>query len=131
VSWLDLTAKAVGKHFPESIEAQKEHTKKKRQNVRSTKQKLAVEDTADVELTQTIAKQNILVKVINAHEMVYSDQTGWLPVQSNGGNWLLMVHYDDNANYINAEPMKDHKDNSMIRAYQELWAQTTCNKKKA
>ncbi len=86
-----LTAKAVGKHFPESVETQKGHMKKQCQNVRSTKQKLAVEDKADVELTQTIAKQNILVKVVNAHETVYSNQTGWLPVQSNKGNWLLTV----------------------------------------
>ncbi len=97
------------------------------QNVRSTKQKLAVEDKADVELTQTIAKQNILVKVVNAHETVYSDQTGRLPAQSNRGNRLLMVYYDVDANYIDAEPMKDHKDNSMIQAYQELWAQTMRN----
>jgi hypothetical protein len=88
-----------------------------------------VEAEADVELTWTIAKQNILVKVINAHETVYSDQTGWLPVQSNRGNWLLRVYYDVDANYIDAEPMKDHKDNSMIRIYQELWARTTCNQK--
>ncbi len=122
VSWPGLTAKAVGKHFPESAETQKGHMKKQRQNVRSTKQKIAVEDKADVELTRTIAKQNILVKVVNAHDAVYSDQTGRLPVQSNRGNRLLMVYYDVNANYIDAEPMKDHKDNSIIRAYQELWA---------
>ncbi len=84
---------------------------------------------AYVELTRTIAKQNILLNVVNAHEMVYSDQTGWLPVQSNRGNWLLMVYYDVDANYIDTEPMKDHRDNSMIRACQELWAQTMRNQK--
>jgi hypothetical protein len=97
VLWPGLSAEAVGKHFPESVETQKEHMKKQSQNVRSTKQKIAVADKADVELTRTIAKQNILVKVIKAHEMVYSDQTGWLPVQSNKGNRLLMLYYDVNA----------------------------------
>jgi hypothetical protein len=31
--------------------------------------------------------------------------------------------------YIDAEPMKNHQDNSMIQAYQNLWARTTRNKK--
>ncbi len=129
VLWPGLTAKAVGKNLPESVETQKGHMKKQRQNVRSTKQILALADKADVEPTRTIAKQNILVKVVNAHEMVYSDQTGRLPVQSNRGNWLLMVYYDVNANCIDAEPMKDHQNNSMIWAYQELWARVTRNQK--
>ena len=48
--------------------------KKQCQNVRSTKQRISVEEE-DVELMQAIAKQNVLLKVVNAHEMVYSDQT--------------------------------------------------------
>ncbi len=55
--------------------------------------------------------------------------TVWLLVQTNRGNWLLMVYCDVDANNIDAEPMKDHKDNSMIRVYQELWAWMTCNQK--
>jgi hypothetical protein len=38
-----------------------------------------------------------------------------------------MVFYDVDSNYINTEPMKNHQDNSMIQAYQNLWAQTTQN----
>ncbi len=41
-----------------------------------------------------------------------------------------MVFYDVDSNYINAEPMKDHQDNSMIQAYQNLWAQMMQNLKK-
>jgi hypothetical protein len=86
-----ITAKAVNKHFPESVETQKGHMKKQCQNVRSTKMKLILDEpTEDIELTQAIAKQNIFVKVVNAQETVYSDQTGRLPVQSSQGNTLLM-----------------------------------------
>jgi hypothetical protein len=46
-----ITAEAVNKRFPESVETQKGHMKK-RQNVRSTKQKLILDEpTEDVELT--------------------------------------------------------------------------------
>jgi hypothetical protein len=102
--------------------------KKQCQNVRSTKQKVIVEEMdKDVKLTHTSAKHNILVKVLNAHNTVYSNQTGRLPVQSNKGNQLLMVYYDVDANYIDAEPMRkcNHADSLMIKAYRLLWAQTT------
>jgi hypothetical protein len=106
-----ITAETVNKHFPESVETQKGHTKKQFQNVRSTKQKLILDEpTEDVELTQAIAKQNIFIKVVNAQETVYSNQTGRLPVQSSQGNTLLMVYFDVDANYIDAKPIRNHKD---------------------
>ncbi len=107
-----ITAKAVNKHFLESVETQKGHMKKQHQNVRSTKQKIILDEpTEDIELTQANAKQNIFVKVVNAQETVYSNQTGWLPMQSSQGNTLLMVYFDVDANYIDAKPIWNHKDN--------------------
>ncbi len=81
-TWPGLTVQAVNRHFPESVETQKGHIKKQWQNVRSTKQKTRVDPTSEnEELTPTLSKHNILVKVINASETVYTDQTGRLPVQ--------------------------------------------------
>jgi hypothetical protein len=121
-TWPGITVEAVNKHFPESVETQKGHMKKQRQNVRSTKQKVIVDDDPDgVELTRAITKQNILVKVINANETVFTNQTGRFPVQSNRGNTSLMVYYDIDANYIDAEPIRSHADPQMIVAYQKLW----------
>jgi len=128
VSWPGLTAEAVSKHFPESVEMHKGHMKKQRQNVRSTKQAI-VTDNEDMTLTPVAAKHSILIKVVNAKNTVYSDQTGNFPVQSNRGNRCLMIYYDVDANYIDAEPLKDHRDNSMIQAYQQLWSRTTRNRK--
>ena len=40
-----------------------------------------------------------------------------------------MVLYEINGNYIDAEPMKDNKDNSLIKAYNTLWARVTLSGK--
>jgi hypothetical protein len=119
-TWPGLTVEAVNKYFPESIETQKGHLKKQRQNVRSTKQRLD-EIPEEEELTRVITKQNIMVKVVNATETIYTDQTGRLPVQSSKGNTSLMVMFDVDANAIDAEPIRSHHDSQMIPAYQRLW----------
>ncbi len=36
-----------------------------------------------------------------------------------------MVLYDVDGNYIDADPMKDNKDNSLVVAYKQLWQQIT------
>jgi len=128
-TWPGITVDAVNKHFPESIETQKGHMKKQRQNVRSTKQKAIASPTSEKEeLTRTVSTQNILIKVINASETVYSDQTGRLPVQSSRGNTSIMVYYDVDSNCIDVEPIRNHHDNQMIPAYQRLWARTNRNR---
>jgi hypothetical protein len=66
-----------------------------------------------------------MVKVIHAHTTMYTNQTGCFPVQSSRGNKLLMVLFEVDGNYINAEPMKDSYDNSLIKAYHTLWVQKT------
>ena len=109
------------------METQKRHLKKQRQNVRgSTKQKVIVDkEPNEVELTRTITKQSILVKVINASETVFTDQMGRFPVQSSRGTTsALMVYYDIDANYIGAEPIRSHADPQMIVAYKKLWERT-------
>jgi hypothetical protein len=49
VTWPELTAEAVHKHFPESDETQKGHMKQQRQNVRSTKVKQNTTDNQEEE----------------------------------------------------------------------------------
>jgi hypothetical protein len=66
-----------------------------------------------------------MVKVIHARTTMYTNQTGCFPVQSSCGNQLIMVLYKINGNYINLEPMKDNKNNSLIKVYNTLWARVT------
>ena len=49
VTWPELTAEAVHKHFPESDETQKGHMKQQHQNVRSTKIKQNATDNQEEE----------------------------------------------------------------------------------
>jgi hypothetical protein len=63
-----------------------------------------------------------MVKVIHAHNTMYTNQTGCFPFQSSHGNKLLMVLFEVNGNFINTVPMKDSYDNSLIKAYHTLWA---------
>ncbi len=42
----------------------------------------------------------------------------------NQGNQLIMLFFHMDRNYIDAEPLRDHSNNSMIKAYQALWTCT-------
>ncbi len=66
-----------------------------------------------------------MVKVIHARTTMYTNQTGRFPVQSSQGNKLIMVLYEINGNYIDAEPMQDSRESSLIKAYNTLWACVT------
>jgi hypothetical protein len=122
-TWPGITPEIVSKHFPESVETQKGHLKKQRQNVRSTR-KVIAEPTANEELTRATTKQNIMIKVINAEETIYTDQSGRFPIQSSRGYTSLMVYYDVDANCIDVKPLRNHSDNQMIPAYKALWERT-------
>ncbi len=36
-----------------------------------------------------------------------------------------MVHYEIDGNYIDAKPMQDSRESSLIKAYNTLWARVT------
>ena len=133
VSWPGLTAEAASKHFPESEETQKGHLKKQRQNVRSTKRKVTFSDDDEM-IPQSITANSpgkqkfFFVKTMNAEGTIYTDQTGCFPTQSRRGNKFIMIIYDVDGNYIDGEPMRDHRPNSMIKAYHALWDRVTKNR---
>jgi hypothetical protein len=82
-SWPGFDAHSIRRHFPhESIEIQKGHMKKQRQNIRSTKQKVTQNANAADELTHALSCQHLMVKVINETRTIYTNQTGRFPVQS-------------------------------------------------
>ena len=65
---------------------------------------------------------------MNAERTIYTDQTGRFPTQSRRGNKIIMIIYDVDGNYIDGEPMRDHRPNSMIKAYHALWDRVTKNR---
>jgi hypothetical protein len=122
-TWPNLPAELAEKYFPESTATQKGHRKKQRQNVRSTKVKV---QTSNPEQEQRNQK-TVHIKIFNAHDTIYTDQTGRMPIVSNRGNRLMMVLYEVDSRYIDAEPLKDSKDGSLIQAYQTLWNRITAS----
>jgi hypothetical protein len=53
-SWLGVTTANAKKHFPESIETQKRHMKKQRQNVRLTKVQVFGQDEEHIKLDRLL-----------------------------------------------------------------------------
>ena len=129
VTWPGLTAEAVNKHFPESDETLKGHMKMQRMNVRSTKKKAKPEMTnEDVPTAPNPKKNDVYISVFNAHDTVYTDQTGGFPVTSSRGNKYIMVMCEVDGNYIDAEPMKSRTSESMVNTYLSLWKRLTSSK---
>ncbi len=81
----------------------------------------------DEEITPTslalspVKPKVLFLKTINAEGTIYTNQIGRFPTQSWQGNKMIMTFYDVDGNYIDVEPMRDHRPNSMLKAYQVLW----------
>ncbi len=114
VTWLGLTTTVVRKHFPDSDETQQGHMKRQCQGVRSTKQQ-----TDEGQLTTPTTKKmhDVYVKIHNASETMHTDQTGRFPATSSKGNQYIMVLVEVDGNYIDAEPMKNRTEESIIKTY--------------
>ncbi len=122
ITWPGLTPEAVRKHFPESDKTQQGHMKKQRQGVRSTRTK-----TAETEKVPIYPKKmkHVYIKIHNASKTMHSNQMGCFPATSSKGNQYIMVLVEVDGNYIDAEPMKNKTEASMIKAYLTLWARLT------
>ena len=109
--------KSRQRHYPESDETTKGHTKKQCKNVRSTKIRAKADNKQ--QLTREKKMQNVYIKVHQATDTMYSDQTGRFPATSSrGGNQYIMVLVEVDENYIDAEPMKNRRAGSMVRQHQ-------------
>ena len=56
---------------------------------------------------------------------MHSNQTGHFPATSSKGNQYIMVLVEVDGNYIDAEPMKNKSEGSIIKAYLILWTRLT------
>jgi hypothetical protein len=71
--------------------------------------------------------KDIYIKIYNATKMMHSNLTGYFPATSSRGNKSIMVLVKVGGNYINAEPMKNKLEGSMIKPYLVLWNQLTAS----
>ena len=63
---------------------------------------------------------NVYVKVYDAKETTFLDQTGLFPTRSKRGDKYIMVMVEVDSNAILVEPLKSCKDDELIRGYKSL-----------
>jgi hypothetical protein len=122
-TWPTITPSTVRRHVLESNKTQKRHMKKQRQGLPSTR---VLSETTDITNIPALPKmKGIYIKMYNTTKTMHNHQTGRFPATLSRGNKYIMVLVKVDGNYINAEPMKNKSEGSMIKAYLALWNQLT------
>jgi hypothetical protein len=108
-----LTSKRVRKHPTHSKATARGHLDQHRQGYRSTKP-----------LSQPVSDKppspsggSTYVQSRDMRETNHSDLTGRLPVTSQRGNNYLLIMYNEDSEYIHAEPMPNRSQGEYIKAY--------------
>jgi hypothetical protein len=70
---------------------------------------------------------NVCIKFHNASKTMHSNQTGRFPATTSRGNQYIMVLVEVDGNYIDAEPMKNKTEGSIVKACLALWTQLTAS----
>ena len=95
-----------------------------KQGIRSTKTKkknLVVTQADDTLLTIPLKKHHdIYMKVEDAEDTIYTDQTGAFPPRSRKGNRYIMIMCEMDGNAITSEPMQNRTSGEIVKAYQKL-----------
>ncbi len=120
VGWPMLTERNVQKYCPETIETAKGHLNQTRKIVQTTKVKATPLETCDTSHLHGKKVRDVYIRTYMARETTFSNKTGQFPIRSLHGNKYIMVMVKGNSNAILVEPMKNHKDDKMIRAYNAL-----------
>ena len=121
-TWPGLTSKAVRKYYPETDATMAGHMHGIRQGIKLTKARDAKLEEETNATTEPVKKEHdIMVKVVDLQETIYTDQTGMFPYLSSRGNRYIMVAIHDDANYIFMEPMRNRTEGQIVGAYQKIF----------
>ena len=120
-TWPGLTASAVRKHYPETEATMAGHMHGTRQGIKSTKAREAVSEEIHNSTEPKKKTHEMMVKVVDLQETIYTDQTGMFPYLSSRGNRYLMVAIHVDANYIFLEPMRNRTEHQIVGAYQAIF----------
>ena len=104
VGWPILTESNLNKYYPDRNKTPKGHMNQTRKNVQSTK-RAPLESFTSTEM-QGKKVHNVYVKVYDARETMFLDQTGQFPARSKRGNKYIMVMVEVDSNAIFVEPLK-------------------------
>ncbi len=123
VGWPMLTERNVQKYYPKTIEPAKRHLNQTRKNVRTTKVKGTLLETCNTSHLHGKKVRDVYTQTYMVRETTFSNQTGQFPIQSLCSKKYIMVMVKINSNTILVEPMKNHKDDKMIQAFNALLLQ--------
>jgi hypothetical protein len=101
----------------------KGHLNQTRKNVWSTKGKATPLETCNISHLHGKKVRNVYTQTYMVRKTIFSDKKGQFPIQSLCGNKYIMVVVEINSNAILIEPMENHQDAKMIRAYNALLLQ--------
>jgi hypothetical protein len=118
-----LTECNVLKYYLETIKTAKGHLNQTRKNVWSTKAKAMPLETCNTSHLHGRKVHSVDTQMYMVCKTMFSNQNGQLPTWSLWGNKYIMVMVEINSNAILVEPMKNRKDDKMIRAYNALLLQ--------
>jgi hypothetical protein len=118
VGWPILTERNVNTYYPDTDKISKGHMNQTRKNVRSTKH--APMESCNSKEMHGKKVRNVYVKVYDARETTFSDQTGQFPTRSKSGNKYITVMVEIDSNSILVEPLKCCKDAELICGYNAL-----------
>jgi hypothetical protein len=96
----------INKHLKLTAAADMGHMNQKRQNIRSTKEKLLEAEDEDITPLGSGEKTHLVFAVVLDEGQIYTDLIGYFPTRSSKGNNGLMICYSYDANYIRPIAMK-------------------------
>ena len=136
LSWPGLTSALVRKSLPLVDATECGHINQERRNLQSTKQstpqvEIKIEDDdSDADAfplpdSPNIKTRDLILSVVDMHKIdnnspAYIDLAGRFPITSTSGNQYILVAYHWDANAILAEPIKNRKSATILKAWQKI-----------
>ena len=118
--WPMLTERNVARYYQESNDTPKVHLNQSRKNVRSNKPKRTPLEVPKKWTLQGHKVHDVYARVYKVRNAVLFDQIGQLPTHSQQGNKYIMVMAEIDSNAILVKPIKNCKDEELMRAYWKM-----------
>jgi hypothetical protein len=124
-TWPGLTVEAINKHLKLTTATDMGHMNQKRQNIRSTKEKLLESEIEDITPLGSGEKTHLVFAVVLDQGQIYTDLTGSFPTRSSKSNNGLMICYSYDANCIRPSVMKSKSGAEWFRAFGVVFYEMT------
>jgi hypothetical protein len=92
-TWPGLTVESINKHLKSTTATAMGHMNQKRQNVRSTKERLLEQEDEYITPLGSGGKTHLVFAFVLDQGQIYTDLTGSFPTRSRKGNNNLMICY--------------------------------------